>query len=682
MGLSEPPSFARLAHHSDRLQAHPPATGPSSDRRRIDGRQRLACQLFPELLDWLPLLQRLPLSIDQASWIAALARRNGNSFQFELIDSGLVGEVAFYRALAAELGLGFTERIDPDRLIVNEAAALSLLRRASWHFPVKQEEPDGSTTYLVAPDRLDPRHLRRLVGRYPRIRGRLRIVVPKELRLALSIRLRPLLTQHATGDLFDRFPQFSARIVANAWQGFVVGAVLVAVPAATLLAPFEAWTALHIFLSFFFLACVALRFAALCSPQTHATAPISAVSRARLPTYSVLVALYDEAESVPGLVVALKALDWPRDRLDIKLVCEADDAATLAALGSLDLPRHFEIVRVPVGGPRTKPKALCYALPLASGDYVALYDAEDCPDPSQLIAAFQAFEAAGPDVGCVQAPLEIANWGEGPIARMFGFEYASLFRALLPWLSARRLLLPLGGTSNHFRRSVLDRVGGWDPFNVTEDADLGVRLARFGYRTQTIACPTFEPAPDDFDTWLPQRTRWFKGWMQTWLVHMRNPLRLAGELGPGSFLIAQILFAGMVLSALAHPFLIVTGLVLLLDLMMERAMGLWKSVLFGVDLVNVACGYLSFLLLGWQVLDRAERRGFWKVVLFTPVYWMMMSLAAWRAVWQICRQPHHWEKTPHPAWTGPTTASEQPRTVTDDLRIRLADHVHVAPGIV
>ena len=173
--------------------------------------------------------------------------------------------------------------------------------------------------------------------------------------------------------------------------------------------------------------------------------------------------------------------------------------------------------------------------------------------------------------------------------------------------------------------------------------------------------------------------------MQTWLVHMRDPVRLAAELGPGSFLIAQILFAGMVVSALAHPFLVVTGLVLLVDLAMARPMTLWKSMLFGVDLVNVACGYLSFLLLGWQTLGRSERRGFWKVVLFTPVYWMMMSLAAWRAVWQLCRRPHHWEKTPHPAWAAPGMAwapLEEPRAVADDLGIRLADHVHVAPGVV
>ena len=152
-------------------------------------------------------------------------------------------------------------------------------------------------------------------------------------------------------------------------------------------------------------------------------------------------------------------------------------------------------------------------LPLASGEFVALYDAEDHPHPKQLLHAWQKFREAPPQVACVQAPLEIANSRAGIVARMFAFEYAALFRGMLPWLSAKRLLLPLGGTSNHFRRSALEEVGSWDPYNVTEDADLGMRLARFGYRIETIACPTWESGRRTFATWLPQRTRWFKGWM-------------------------------------------------------------------------------------------------------------------------------------------------------------------------
>ncbi len=518
--------------------------------------------LFPELSEWQPLLRSLDIPLDRAAALAALARKNGTDFQTELLISGEIGEEDFYRALAVELGLGYAASLEPERLIVTDAIAAAFLRRRTWHIPVKIAEKDGATCYLIAPEQIGLGRLRQMVESRPAIACRLKVISPKILRGALFARVRPILAKAAVSDLFDRFPDFSARIVANAWQGSVLGAALVAFPAALWVAPGETWAGLHFFFSFFFLACVGLRFAALRSAPPRASAPAAPVLAADLPVYSVLVALYKEAAIVPSLVEALDRIAWPKSKLEIKLVCEEDDFATLEALRALALPRNMEVVEAPVFGPRTKPKALAYAFPLVSGEFVALYDAEDHPHPMQLVHAWQKFEASAPDLACVQAPLEISNRGSGPVSLMFGFEYAALFRGLLPWLSRKRLLLPLGGTSNHFRRAVLEDVGGWDPYNVTEDADLGVRLARFGYRTETVPCPTYEAAPDTLGTWLLQRTRWFKGWMQTWLVHMRDPFRLARDLGFGSFLIAQILFAGMVVSALAHPFLVLTAFVL------------------------------------------------------------------------------------------------------------------------
>ncbi|MBX3578582.1 MAG: hypothetical protein KF723_15360 [Rhizobiaceae bacterium] len=195
---------------------------------------------------------------------------------------------------------------------------------------------------------------------------------------------------------------------------------------------------------------------------------------------------------------------------------------------------------------------------------------------------------------------------------------------------------------------MLDEVGGWDPYNVTEDADLGLRMARFGYQTGTITRPTLEDAPVTLKAWLPQRTRWFKGWCQTWLVHMREPRRLLREVGPASFLIVQILFLGMVVSSLAHPLLLLGAVVFSLRLAFGMPLSTGQSVLLLIDVANVVCGYASFLLLGWQTMTPRARRGFWRIILWTPVYWMLMSAAAWRAVWQLWRAPHLWEKTPHP----------------------------------
>ena len=288
-----------------------------------------------------------------------------------------------------------------------------------------------------------------------------------------------------------------------------------------------------------------------------------------------------------------------------------------------------------------------YALPTTSGEFVVLYDAEDRPHPMQLQEAWLRFSTSDENLACLQAPLVIANGAQGWLSSMFAFEYAALFRGLLPFLSRGRLLFPLGGTSNHFRRAALEHVGGWDPYNVTEDADLGTRLRRFGYRCEMITHPTCEDGPTMTRDWISQRTRWFKGWMQTWLVHMRRPLVLLRDLGTGSFLVSQIVFAGMVVSALAHPILLGSAVFLLGELVLAGRVSLSKSVLIFLDSTNVILGYLAFLALGFQTLTMREKTGFWRIVALTPPYWLLMSLAAWRALYQVIVRPHEWEKTPH-----------------------------------
>jgi cellulose synthase/poly-beta-1,6-N-acetylglucosamine synthase-like glycosyltransferase len=271
-----------------------------------------------------------------------------------------------------------------------------------------------------------------------------------------------------------------------------------------------------------------------------------------LPVYSVLVPLYREQAVVGQLIASLERLNWPRSKLDIKLVCERDDFDTIGEIRARALPSNYELVLVPTGGPRTKPKALNYALQFARGEIIAVFDAEDRPHPDQLLEAWQAFQRGGDQLACVQAPLIIGNFRQNLLTRMFAFEYATLFRGLLPWLASQGLVIPLGGTSNHFRRSCLDQVGGWDAYNVTEDADLGMRLARFGYGIDVITRGTVEDAPVDYSVWHKQRTRWIKGWMQTWLVHGRNPYATWRELGWWRFVVNQIYTLGIIGSASIH----------------------------------------------------------------------------------------------------------------------------------
>ncbi len=234
-----------------------------------------------------------------------------------------------------------------------------------------------------------------------------------------------------------------------------------------------------------------------------------------LPLYTLIVPLYREAGVAAKLIEALARLDYPVDRLQILLVTEADDEATRAALHSSDLARNMRVLAVPAGEPRTKPRALNYALTFATGEIVAVYDAEDVPDPGQLKMAARAFQTSFGDLGCVQARLDIYNPADTFFTRQFTLEYAALFFAMLPAYERLGLPLPLGGTSNHFSRAILEHAGGWDAFNVTEDADLGLRLARLGFKVSVIPSDTWEEAPATAAQWFGQRTRWIKGWMQT-----------------------------------------------------------------------------------------------------------------------------------------------------------------------
>jgi glycosyltransferase XagB len=400
-------------------------------------------------------------------------------------------------------------------------------------------------------------------------------------------------------------------------------------------------------LSLTFLAWTALRLVGAAS-FWHEWRPLRCPAQ-RLPLYSIIVALYDEAAAAESLVRSLRALDYPPEKLQIILVLEPDDHATRAALQRLDPGAPFEIMIAPEAGPRTKPKALNAALALTRGEFVAVYDAEDRPASDQLHRALDAFFGNGRDAACVQARLTIDNTRDGCLPRMFTAEYAGLFDVLLPGLSARKLPLPLGGSSNHFRTDILrDVARGWDPYNVTEDADLGMRLARLGYHSAVIGSTTYEEAPADVGPWIRQRTRWFKGWSQTWCVHMRHPVRLARELGFSGFMTFQLVVGGTVLSALVHPVFAVT-------LIYSIAMGtffpvgadLAGAILFGLSNGALVAGYLTSAALG---LIGLKRRGLlsqaW-VLLLMPLHWLLLSAAAWRALYQLLRDPYRWEKTAH-----------------------------------
>ena len=369
---------------------------------------------------------------------------------------------------------------------------------------------------------------------------------------------------------------------------------------------------------------------------------------APLPRYTVLVPLYREAEVIDDLLSALTAIDYPRSSLEILLILEASDTETRDALDRARAawPQTARVIVVPVGSPQTKPRALSFALTYATGDFVVVYDAEDIPDPDQLRRAEAAF-AADPQLACVQARLTILNAGETWLTGQFAIEYAALFDVILPTLEALHIPIPLGGTSNHFRKTALGASGAWDPFNVTEDADLGIRLAREGKTVRMLASKTREEAPPSLSVWFGQRVRWIKGWIQTYLVHMRRPRVAARDLGWTRFLGLQILLISQVMSPFVTPWVLVF---LPLQWGYYLSGGETSSIakaLFWLGSANLILGYGSVIVVGYMAAARQGRHRLARWALTMPLYWLLITAAAYRALQELVTAPFHWEKTRH-----------------------------------
>ena len=377
-------------------------------------------------------------------------------------------------------------------------------------------------------------------------------------------------------------------------------------------------------------------------------AELGAVSQESLPVYSVLVPLYREDKVLPALLTKLSALDYPADRLQVLLLIESDDDLTRAALDQLELDSRFEVVLIPPSQPRTKPKACNFGLAHAQGDFCVIYDAEDRPEPDQLRKAVAAFGALPRWVVCVQAELQYWNPWTNWLTRCFAAEYALNFSLVLRGLDRFRLPIPLGGTSNHFRAEALRELGAWDPYNVTEDADLGIRIARRGWGVRMMVSVTEEEANSRVGNWIRQRSRWIKGYYQTWLVHMRSPRRLWAELGARQFCAFQLTLGFAGLTGLLNPVFWALTLLYLITGPAHISALFPPAVLY----LGVFSMLIGNLLMVYSMMAGCMDRGLYGAVrsmLAIPVYWALMSLASYKALLQLLRpsKRHYWELTEH-----------------------------------
>lgn len=361
------------------------------------------------------------------------------------------------------------------------------------------------------------------------------------------------------------------------------------------------------------------------------------------PVVTVLVALYREPETAPLLIRSLEALDYPPELLDIKLILEADDVETLSALRALDPPAHFEILVAPEGAPRTKPRALNFGLDFARGEIIGVYDAEDRPAPDQIRRIVAQFAESPPEIACLQARLGYYNTSENWLTRCFEIEYASWFDAMLPGLFRLGMPIPLGGTSLFVRRGALAAVGGWDSHNVTEDADLGMMLARAGLGTGLSLSLTEEEAASRPGAWIRQRSRWLKGYLSTWATHMRRPGALLADLGLRRFVGFNAVLLAAALGYLVLPWLWAASALNLVADLGDSPAGA------AITAVQVAATLVLPVMFAAAVLG-LWRRGKLKLAWLTltlPAYWALGSVAAYLALWELVAAPSRWRKTQH-----------------------------------
>jgi cellulose synthase/poly-beta-1,6-N-acetylglucosamine synthase-like glycosyltransferase len=374
-----------------------------------------------------------------------------------------------------------------------------------------------------------------------------------------------------------------------------------------------------------------------------------------LPDYTVLVPLHHEGKILPVLVERLKLIDYPPDCLQILLLIEMDDDDTQRAARDCPLPAHIRPMTMPPGQPHTKPRALNIGLHAARGEYIVVYDAEDLPDPDQLRKAVAAFRALPQNVVCLQGRLNFYNRYQSLLTRLFAVDYAVWYDQLLPGLARAGLtrsgtVVPLGGTSNHFRVETLRQVGGWDPFNVTEDCDLGVRLGRAGLRIAMLNSITWEEAVPRIKPWIRQRSRWVKGYLQTYLVHMRHPLLLLKQLGLRGFIDFQMLVGASSFVLLINPLMWVLTIAYLVgtgtqaDRFIET---LFPAPLYYPALASLTIGNFIFFYCNAYVCIRHDYITLTRYAVLIPLYWILMSLGAWAGLISLMRNPYYWAKTEH-----------------------------------
>jgi glycosyltransferase XagB len=592
------------------------------------------------------LVARRVLNLAQLDEAVALAEAWHVSLGNAILSRNWAEPAVYYQAVAYHYELPFVDLIrdapDPALLFAEEADAYARSLTIPW------KRSDGKI--LIATAEPGPETV--LFARKQWGVNVAFVVASKfDIVWAVQTAFADSLSHRAVYELAELNPDLSAQRVFTAGQIMFAYVLFTLMLLGLALSPIATLIALNVAMSVFYLGNFAFKgILVFVGGARTINDTIAIEARAlredELPVFTVLVPMYKEPAMLPMLARSLRALDYPLGKLDIKLVLEASDHETIEVASKLGLEGMFEVIRVPPSHPQTKPKACNFALQFARGEFLVIYDAEDRPEPDQLRKVVATFRKSSPNTACLQCSLSYFNSGENWLTRMFTLDYGLWFDQMLPGLERLKIPIPLGGTSNHFKIEVLRELHAWDPFNVTEDADLGVRLTQKGYRVGVVDSTTFEEASCHTGNWIRQRSRWMKGYMQTFLVHTRRPLHLMRTIGPLGFLGFVFFIGGTVLSGLFNPlfWLLYVGWMIAAVTGFESV---FPEPLLFLSLFNLLAGNGALVFLNMLA---PIRRGWLDLIPYSLTafgYWIMISIATYRGLWQLLRNPFYWEKTQH-----------------------------------
>lgn len=586
---------------------------------------------------------------EQLALARAAKERTGSHIDEVLVSLGMISTVELRSLMARTWGLpvadlATTERDEP---LIRRWSGQQMIAE-NW-MPLRRD-PRGGVVVATAriPDDERRAHIEETLG----ATASFVVATSWDIRNLVLTVFRAEIADEAANELFRQNPALSARVVFSRGQKIGFAALALVTLAALVIWPVATIVTVITVVSVTFLASTVFKYAVAMQGAKYDVVErvtreeVERLRDAELPVYTVLVPVFKEANIVPQLVGNLGRIDYPADKLEVLVLIEEEDHLTRDAYLASNPPPHFHLVTIPKGTPQTKPRACNVGLFFASGDYLVIFDAEDAPEPDQLKKALIAFRRGGEKTVCVQAALNYFNADENVLTRMFTLEYNYWFDYMLAGLDAYDLPIPLGGTSNHFRTAALAELGGWDPYNVTEDADLGIRASALGYRVGVINSTTMEEANTSIPNFIRQRSRWIKGYMQTSLVHARRPVALIREIGIRRFAAFALLIAGTPLTFLG---VIPLYLVTLVSVAVPSG---WLSPYFPVWLLWITL--LNFIIgnavMVYLSMMGPFKRGTFDLILWAllnPVYWILHSWASYKALWQLLVKPHYWEKTEH-----------------------------------